>query len=1405
MTLKQTRTPVHQSARFAVGALLLAAVSATAEPLVQESFANQTGADQAVSALSAWQVSVADGTADLTRSGYAAGQPSAGIGPAHSAHAAFDAGTPGIVYMYVGASPVTTAFLLWTTLDGTGGNPPPIEPDAFTEFGWFQGHGSAASETRLAVEIDGQWFLSRHGFAMEGTPLSGASEFAASAEEKRVLFSRDAAEWSDFAFTPGSVFAVTANPPAREEDLPAGPVTAAGLYNYVVHTAGAQTSRVDAFEMRSLPDPDEPQPPVITGHPRSRRVLAGSDVTFSVDATGTPPLHYQWRLDGEPLAGETAPTLHLAAVTPDDAGDYDVVVHAGADLATVSSPARLTVVDSGAVRLLIVAGEANALGTGATGGDLAGTHLDEQSDIPLFHWLRASGSESAPVTGDSGAEALGTQFVTSGDNPFLYDTSPTPGGHGPEVTLARTLADVAGSGPVAVVKVAASDSVLGGSGSASGQSWWKPGGTLHTRLLEEIDNAVAELAADEFDAYPAALFWIQGESDARRDGTVDNTAFANAYHANLGMLVESLRTHYDTPELPVVVARIDPAPFGGADYAANAATVRNAQTGYVRATAHSAWVDMDDLPRVGGGDQHHLSDAGLRRLGWRMARAYLRLQALAGRPADAVVVQPGSGQPRRDFTADNALAVLPADGWQPSLDITSPDSGFHTATFAHTRRTDTGRKRLSLQYSHNLSDWAPTDDWDVLAAEPAGAGLERITLRSGPWSAGEPIFIRPRPEDTRTLDELTFEKTRDLWLRMVRGWAGRLNSAGTGWENVPTYFYEAATRMAFPLAAWLSQPGREGAWDVDGVEVDPGELLVTMLRHGTDPGHPQRWPRSPSNQWDQIIVESAVVALAAWILQAGGSSAWDALSSADRSNINSFLQSMPTHTYTTNWTYFVHFNHFFRKRLNDAGVSEFGGHNLSVMENSLRRAYQLKRGGGWYSDHAETDIFDDYTPLVLAAYPMILFMADPGVSESQTRLSDTGGIGRREILRGVARFVAAQPWFFDDGGAHPEFGRSTSYKMGRLITLILAYHLEFAYNRAPGGWNYDFSIFPEDEISVGQLRRLIRLHLNHYLRNETIDPDHFRIHHGLTREGGPLVMEEYLERSPGSVYWAGYPFAALWLLADDDPLWSTPEEPLPAEENAFDRWNDVPGFLLRARPDTGHLELFNSATNGGVSLRSYNYTQYMNKYNKFSYSSRIGYTTRDGTRLDQCLLINNVIRDDPEGDLYRPAGWADGEPGVLRTAADIDGRRVSTLIFFRGGAQIRVHRITGPAGFQLREGGYALGRNAGETPAVQTGADWTYRESSRGAALFARLAGYNENLTASDTGTHSRDPAWTMDGARTASVGNTPHYAAVMVKASAFPFEPTTARNSLASISADADGANLQFTDGSTQWAPFLP
>ena len=85
-----------------------------------------------------------------------------------------------------------------------------------------------------------------------------------------------------------------------------------------------------------------PSPPGITTQPLSQTNYVGSAVTFSVGASGTAPLSYQWRFQGGVITNATSSSFTLAAIQAGDAGNYSVVV-TNAGGSTTSSNAALVV------------------------------------------------------------------------------------------------------------------------------------------------------------------------------------------------------------------------------------------------------------------------------------------------------------------------------------------------------------------------------------------------------------------------------------------------------------------------------------------------------------------------------------------------------------------------------------------------------------------------------------------------------------------------------------------------------------------------------------------------------------------------------------------------------------------------------------------------------------------------------------------------------------------------------------------------------------------------------------------------------------------------------------------------------------------------------------------------------
>ncbi len=113
--------------------------------------------------------------------------------------------------------------------------------------------------------------------------------------------------------------------------------TDAGGYSVAVSNAGGSvTSQVADLTVNV--------PATITNQPQSQAVAIGQNTTFSVGATGTGTLQYQWYCNGTKKGPQGPnPTLALNNVQTNNAGNYTVVVLNSAGSVT-SSVATLTVV-----------------------------------------------------------------------------------------------------------------------------------------------------------------------------------------------------------------------------------------------------------------------------------------------------------------------------------------------------------------------------------------------------------------------------------------------------------------------------------------------------------------------------------------------------------------------------------------------------------------------------------------------------------------------------------------------------------------------------------------------------------------------------------------------------------------------------------------------------------------------------------------------------------------------------------------------------------------------------------------------------------------------------------------------------------------------------------------------------
>jgi Immunoglobulin I-set domain len=87
----------------------------------------------------------------------------------------------------------------------------------------------------------------------------------------------------------------------------------------------------------------KPLPPLIITQPVNQTVTAGQSATFSVTATGTGPLTYQWFVNGVPISGATSSSCTTGPTTAGQSGSAYTVIVSNSVGSVTSNGATLTV------------------------------------------------------------------------------------------------------------------------------------------------------------------------------------------------------------------------------------------------------------------------------------------------------------------------------------------------------------------------------------------------------------------------------------------------------------------------------------------------------------------------------------------------------------------------------------------------------------------------------------------------------------------------------------------------------------------------------------------------------------------------------------------------------------------------------------------------------------------------------------------------------------------------------------------------------------------------------------------------------------------------------------------------------------------------------------------------------
>lgn len=272
----------------------------------------------------------------------------------------------------------------------------------------------------------------------------------------------------------------------------------------VANAGGSVTSRAALLTVR-------PVAPVLTVSPQSSTADDGSTATFSVAATGSAPLSYQWLRDGAAIVGATTPDYTTGALTlGDDGASYSVTVTNVAGTATsagallsvrpvapsiVSAPAPVTVRDGAPVSLSVVAAGSAPLAYQwyDASGQIGGATQAEFTFNAAF--ANSGATYRVEISNAAGSVTSAAVAVTVDPNAPSIDVAPTGTSVAPGATASFSTS-VSGTAPLTFQWERSDDGVL-----------WQtiPGAVTPTLNLPNVTLALAGSRVRVVASNPAAV------------------------------------------------------------------------------------------------------------------------------------------------------------------------------------------------------------------------------------------------------------------------------------------------------------------------------------------------------------------------------------------------------------------------------------------------------------------------------------------------------------------------------------------------------------------------------------------------------------------------------------------------------------------------------------------------------------------------------------------------------------------------------------------------------------------------------------------------------------------------------------------------------------------------------------
>lgn len=463
----------------------------------------------------------------------------------------------------------------------------------------------------------------------------------------------------------------------------------------------------------------------------------------------------------------------------------------------------------------------------------------------------------------------------------------------------------------------------------------------------------------------------------------------------------------------------------------------------------------------------------------------------------------------------------------------------------------------------------------------------------------------------------------------------QLDASGSTWDRAACDL-EGFARPLFGLAPLAA----------GGAPFEHWELYRTGLRNGTDPAHPEYW--GEVLDMDQRHVEATALGYALLLVP---EHVWEPLDETAKKNLAAWLLQSRNTRHANN-------NHKFFRVVVDLGLERVGVPvDESMTEEYLRDLESLYIGDGWYrdgGDRGDTRRIDYYNPFAMHYYGLIYAVHRPRDKARGDRFRERARLFAQHFLH-----------WFADSGANVPYGRSLIYR-----------HAVAAF------WGA-LAVANEEALPWGVMKGL-------YLRNLRwwASQPISRLDDGLLTLGyaypNQLTTERY--SSTGSPWWAMKAFAPLSLPADH-PFWTAEELPMPERDPVYA--DPIAGMVFMHQLD--HTVMLVSGPGTPQLMRGI-----PEKYNKFAYSSRYGFSVESDALGFSIGAFDSMIALSEDGRHYRVREHCD--TAIL--AGDVlysrwrpwDDVHIETWLVPSRLWHIRVHRIVSARTLSTIEGGFSAPR-----------------------------------------------------------------------------------------------------------------